>query len=163
MKPERLRADLRGDTSPFLRRRRTVIELSLFSMGAMGLMALYQTGVIRRVPEPRWRFLDSAKINGSTQAYSHFATPDAVLGLASYAATAVLAAMGPQDRSRRYPWMALAMAGKTIADAAVAGKLLADEAFKFKSLCLWCTLAAGATFAAAALSIPEARAAAKAL
>jgi uncharacterized membrane protein len=153
--------DLREGTEPFLRKRRAVVGLSLVSAGSMGLIALYQMGILKHLPDFGVRGFDSRKVNGSPQAYSYFETPDAALGLASYAATIVLAAAGPHDRARRRPWIPLAMAGKAAIDAAAAGKLTVDQWTKHRAFCAWCLIAAAATFAVLPLAIPEAREAAR--
>ncbi len=44
-------------------------------------------------------------------------------------------------------------------DALGAGKLTVDQWTKHRAFCLWCLLAAGATFASVPLVLPEARAA----
>lgn len=157
--PEELGRELRQGYTPFLKRRRGIIGLSLFSCGVLGAVALYQTGILKKLPEPRGRVFDAAKVNGSPQAYSLLATPDALLGLASYAVTAALAGMGPENRSRTHPWMALAMGLKLFADSVMAGKLTIDECRKFRAFSLWSLLAAAATWTALPLAFPEAKAA----
>jgi hypothetical protein len=157
--PAELGRDLRQGYTPFLKRRRGVIGLSLFSCGVLGAVALYQTGILKKLPEPRGRFFDSEKVNGSAQAYSLLATPDALLGLASYAVTATLAGMGPENRSRTHPWMVLAMGLKLFADSVMAGKLTLGEVKKFRTFSPWSLLAAAATWTALPLALPEAKAA----
>ncbi|HTW64464.1 MAG TPA: vitamin K epoxide reductase family protein [Bryobacteraceae bacterium] len=157
--PAELGRELRQSYTPFLKRRRGIIGLSLFSCGVLAAVALYQTGILKKLPEPRGRFFDAAKVNGSSQAYSLLATPDAFLGLASYAVTAVLAGMGPENRSRTHPWMALAMGLKLFADSLMAGKLTLDEVKNFRTFSIWSLLAAAATWTALPLALPEAKAA----
>jgi len=159
----RLSRELRTQTSPDLRRRRGIVGLSMLASATMGLIALYQTGLIKHLPEPPLPMLDADKVNGSPQAYERFATPDAILGLGSYAATMGLAAMGGADRLRTMPWVPLALAAKVAFDAANAAKLTADQWTKHRAFCLWCLLAASATFAMVPLAIPETIAAARAL
>jgi uncharacterized membrane protein len=137
-------------------RRRGIVALSILSVGAMGAIALYQTGILKRPPEPRWGVFDAAHVNGSKQAYSLLGTPDALLGLASYAMTALLAGAGGRDRMRRLPLIPVAMGLKTLADAAMAGKLAWDEKAKFKAYCLLCLLVSGATLVNVGLALPEA-------
>lgn len=161
MTAEQLSRDLREGKGKFLRRRRGVVGLSLISMGSMALVALYQMGILKRVPEPRLRGIDADKVNGSPQAYSLFKMPDAVLGIGSYAATMALASMGGEDRASEYPWIPLAMAAKAGLDALNAAKLTFDEATKYKAFCSWCLLATAATLATVPLVVPEARAAVK--
>ena len=92
-----------------------------------------------------------------------FGTPDALLGMASYAATACLAGMGGKNRWKHTPWIPLAMAGKTAVDTALAAKLTVDQWTKYRAFCIWCLMAAAATFATAPLALPEAKAAWKRL
>ena len=159
MRPEELSAQLRHGAGPHLARRRGVVGLSLAAAASMGLIALYQTGIVKHLPDPPLPYFDSDKVDASAEAYSYFATPDAVLGLASYSGTMVLAAMGGQDRATRRPWLPLALAVKVAIDALGAGKLTIDQWTKHRAFCLWCLLATGATFASVPLVVPEARAA----
>ncbi len=119
--------------------------------------ALYQLGVIDHLPEPPLPLLDADKVDASPEAYRYLSTPDGVLGLASYAATAVLASMGGPDRARTTPWLPLLAAAKTGADAAQAAKLTRDQWTEHRAFCSWCLLAAAATFATVPLVLPEAR------
>ncbi len=96
-------------------------------------------------------------MDASPEAYRYLSTPDGVLGLASYAATAVLASMGGPDRARTTPWLPLLAAAKTGADAAQAAKLTRDQWTEHRAFCSWCLLAAAATFATVPLVLPEAR------
>lgn len=157
--PEQLSADLREGASKFLTNRRGILGLSLFSAGVMGGIGLYQMGVFKKIPEPPLPRLNAEKVNGSAEAYSHLATPDALLGLTSYGITACLAGAGGQNRWKTHPWIALGMAAKTILDAAMAGKLSVDQWTKYRALCFWCLLTSGATLAVLPLALPEARAA----
>ena len=157
--PAELGRELRQGSSPFLRRRRGVLGLTLFSSLALAGVALYQTGILKRLPQPRWRGFDAEKVNGSAQAYSILAIPDGLLGLASYTLTACLAGAGPENRLQTAPWLPVVMGLKLLADAALVGKLTVDECRKFHAFSLWSLLAGGATFAALPLAIPEVKAA----
>ncbi len=125
----------------------------------MGLISLYQTGVIKSLPDPPLPYFDSEKVNAGAEAYSRLSMPDAPIGLGSYAATLGLAAMGGENRAEEKPWIALALAAKTLADALQAGKLTVDQWTKHRAFCAWCLIAAGCTFATVPLSFPETRAA----
>lgn len=157
MNPAQLSRALRHSNDPFLARRRRVIGLSLISIASMSVITLYQTGIIKHLPEPPG--FDADKVDASEEAYALFATPDAALGLVSYAATLALAAMGGPDRAWKQPWIPLALATKALLDAAQAGRLTVDQWTKHRAFCSYCLVAAGATFAALPLVIPEARAA----
>jgi uncharacterized membrane protein len=161
MKPEELSRQLREGTGKFLARRRGVVGASLVSIGSMALISLYQLGIIKHLPEPPLPRFDSDKVDAAPEAYSMLSMPDAPIGLGSYAATLALAAMGGEDRVRERPWIPLALAAKVLVDAAQAGKLSVDQWTKHRAFCFWCLIAAGATFTAVPLVLPEARAALK--
>jgi uncharacterized membrane protein len=128
-------------------------------------------GILKRVPEVHLPGEDADKINGSAQAYGILQTPDAVLAIGSYAATAALAAMGPPDQVNTLSWATLGMGVNTLpratlgmgvkalADAAFAIKLSIDQSTKYKAYCSWCVTSALATLAAVPLAWPETRAA----
>jgi hypothetical protein len=157
MRPERLSYELREERDGHLGHRRRIAALSLTAAGSMGVIALYQMGVIRRLPEPPLPDLNAEEVDSAPEAYEKLSMPDAALGLTSYAVTLSLAAAGGKDRSRDRPWLPLLLAGKLGLDAAQAAKLTRDQWTKHRAFCSWCLLAAGATFIAAPLAWPEAR------
>lgn len=157
MNPQQLSRELRQSTGGFLPQRRRVAGLALVSAASMGIISLYQLGVIKHLPEPPG--FNADKVDASPEAYAWLATPDAVLGLGSYAATLGLAAMGGADRARQQPLIPLALAAKALFDAAQAGRLTVDQWTKHRAFCSYCLVAAGATFAAVPFALPEARAA----
>ena len=109
-----LSRELRCGVDGFLAQRRAIVGLSLAAIGVMGLISLYQVGVVRHLPNPPLPGLDSDRVDASPEAYKRLATPDAVLGLGSFAMTMGLAEMGGKDRARRQPWIPLALGGKVI-------------------------------------------------
>lgn len=153
--PHELSVRLRNERSAIMRRRRWITGLSIFSSAIMGAIGLFQTGILKDIPELPLPHFDAKKVNGSAQAYEILHTPDALLGAMSYAGTACLAGASDPDRARTAPWIPIAMGAKLAADAVLAGKLTADQWTKYRSFCLWCLVSAGATFAAAALGIRE--------
>lgn len=161
--PAALSRQLREGAGSFLEERRGVVKGALVGAGAMGLIVLYQTGIIKHLPEPPLPFFDADTVDASEEAYGWLSTPDGAIGLANYGATVVLAAMGGQDRAQRSPWLPLLLAAKTGADAFQAAKLTKDQITKHGALCAWCLLAAGATFASFYRALPEARAALRTL
>ena len=163
MTPDRLGKELREGSGEFLSRRRVIVALSLANVASMGLIALYQMGIIAHVPEPPLPRFDADRVNGSADAYAILEMPDAILGLGSYAATMALAAMGPADRAQSRSWVPLALAVKTLFDAAQASRLTVNELTKQRTFCLWCLLTTGATLATVPLAVPEARAALRGL
>jgi uncharacterized membrane protein len=163
MKPAELSQQLRQDSGDFLEERCGIVALSLAAIGCMGLIVLYQMGIIKRLPEPDVPRLDADKVHASEEAYSYFETPDAAIGLGSYAVTLGSAAMGGKGRAKTQPWIPLTLVAKTIADAAQAAKLTYDQFAKHKAACMWCLIAAVATFVSLVLALPEAAAASKEL
>jgi hypothetical protein len=163
MKGEALSRELRTGSSPSLRRRRGVIGLSLVSAGSMALVTLYQTGLIKHLPEPPLPGFDADRVDASDEAYRLLSMPDGVLGLASYSATLALAAMDGPDRARERPWLPVLLLGKVGLDALAAGKLTVDQWKDHRAFCFWCLLAAASTFASLPLAVPEACEAARRL
>jgi hypothetical protein len=156
---EQLRHELRFGSDWTLRRRRTVAGLSLVTLSSLGLVALYQLGMLKRLPEPPLPGLDAAKVNGSLEAYRTLAAPDAVLGLGSYAVTLGLAAMGGQHRAKSRPWISLALAAKAAVDVMQAAKLTRSSWVHYRAFSLYSLTAAAATFVTLPLVLPEAAAA----
>lgn len=153
----RTSADLRDGDSRLLRLRRRTAALSLGASAAMGVVAAFQHGLLRHVPEPPLPFLDADRVDASPEAYTVLRTPDAALGLASYAVTLVLAGMGPGDRAQRRPILPLALAAKVLVDAASGLYLTAEQASKHRRFCSWCLAAAVASVATVPQVVPEAK------
>ncbi len=161
--PAQLSEQLRLGVSEHLTRRRQVAGLTLAAIGSLGVVALYQLGLVDHVPEPPFPGLDADTVDASAEAYAVLAMPDAVLGIASYAVTLGLAAMGGQERTTARSWLPVALALKVGFDALVAAKLTREQWTIHRAFCMWCLLAAGATFASVPLVVPEARAALRVL
>ena len=83
MKAATLSRALRHASDPFLARRRAIAALSLTAIGAMGLISLYQLGLIRHLPEPPLPYFDADKVDAAPEADQYLAMPDGVLGLGS--------------------------------------------------------------------------------
>ena len=156
---ERVSDDLRRGTGSFLEQRRWVAGLASLGSIALAVVGLYQFGLLRRVPEPSLPFLGADAVDASGEAYQQLKTPDAALGLLSAGVTLVLAGMGDRDRAHRQPWIPIALAAKTAADAGVGLYLLAEQVTKHRRVCSWCTVAALAQLATLPIALPEARAA----
>lgn len=159
MRAKDLSHELREGEGGFLTERRGIVALGLAAAASMGVIALYQIGILKHLPEPPIPGFDGDKVDASEEAYSHLQIGDAFIGLGSYAATMGLAAMGGKNRAQTQAWIPLVLLAKTGADAAQAAKLTVDQWTKHKAFCFWCLLAAAATFAALPLAVPEALAA----
>ncbi len=153
--PEELSQQLRHGSGEYMAQRRGIVSLSLVAIGSMGLITLYQMGVIKHLPEPPIPGLDADKVDASSEAYSRFSTPDGILGVGNYAITMGLAAMGGQERARNQPWIPLILAAKVGFDVSQAIRLFFDQKTKQRAFCSWCLLAAGTTLAIVPLTIPE--------
>ncbi len=146
--------DLRLSRDPSVRNRRRAAALTLVNAASLGVVALYQFGIIRKVPEPPLRFLDADRVDASAEAYAIGQTPDAALGILSAGLTLVLLGRGARSRS---PWIALATALKVVVDAGGALMLTAEQGTRHRRYCSWCLAAAAASVAAVPAVLPEAR------
>ena len=155
--------ELRHSTDDFVAHRRTAAALALVSMGSLAVVALYQLGIIKSLPEPPLPGLDAEKVNGSAEAYQLLHMPDAVLGLGSYAATLGLIAMGGADRAQTQPYLPLALAAKATLDTFQAATLTRKSWVNFRVFSLYSLVTVAATFLALPSVLPEALAAGRKL
>ena len=154
--PARLRRDLHDDGSPELNLRRGVVTSSLLGMASMAIVSLYQTGILRRLPDPPLESFDSDKVNASDTAYGYGA-PDGTITLAAHAVNLALAAAGTADRAREQPWLPILASGLAGAQAAVAAKYLFYQMPKVeRAWCGYCITDALTHLATFALTVPEA-------
>lgn len=156
--PGKLSEEIRLAQDALTRRRRRVVALSLTSAACMGVIALYQIGVTKHIPEPPLPMLDADEVDASEEAYERLSVGDAFIGFVSYGVTMLLAAAGGPRRHVTHPWLPRALAVKAAFDAAQAAKLTVDQWTKHRAFCSWCLTAAGATFAVIPAVIPELRA-----
>lgn len=159
----RLSEYLREGSDRFVNARRRVTGLYLGGSAAFGVVALYQMGLIKGVPEPPLPFLDADRVDASGEAYTTLRMPDAVLGLLSYAATLMLVTSGGKDRASTHPWLPIAAAAKVLFDVASGGVLTAEQAVKHRAFCSWCLGAAAASGLALPAVLPEAFSATRSL
>ncbi len=135
----------------------------LGASAAMGVVTAYQSGLLRRLPDPPLPGIDSNKVDASGEAYYYLHTPDAALALANYGVSMVLIGMGAADRAQTRPLIPLLSAAKLASDAVGAAYLTVEQLSKHRALCAWCLAATVASTAAMPAALPEARAAWKAL
>jgi len=158
--PTELSRYLREGSDPTLRRRRWVVGLSMVGVTAGQLVSLYQTGVIKHLPDPPGPF-DSNRVDASEYAYSRFSSPDGPLMVALYGLTALLAGAGGPERAERAPWLPITLALKTLYDTGTALELAREEWKENRAFCAYCQAATLASAASVALALPEALRAAR--
>ena len=154
--PTELSAYLRHGRDPELRRRRAVVGLSLLGAAMGQVVAAYQTGLLRRLPDPPGPF-DSDRVDASRYAYARARTPDGLMMVVSYGVTAWLAGAGGGARAERSPVLSLLAAGKVAADTVLAVELGREEWRENRALCAYCQVATVASAVSLALALPEAR------
>ena len=157
--PGQLSQELRHGSGDFLEHRRAAAMLTLLGMTSLATVALYQLGVSRRLPEPDLPALDAEKVNGSAEAYGLLKTPDALLGLGSYAATLGLIGMGGKERARTQPWIPLALLAKAGMDTMQAAVLTRKSWVNYRAFSLYSLITVLSTFLTLPLVLPEAGAA----
>jgi hypothetical protein len=145
----------------YLTLRRGIILTSFGAGLCMMAIGLYQTGIIRRLydlPLPRFK---SSRIAAVPPTYRPLGLPipDSLLGLVSYATTAALAGLGGPDRHQRSPGLVFLMAAKVAFDAVLGGVLFAIQWSWYRMFCMYCVTTSLLGFVAAALALPETRAA----
>lgn len=152
-------AALRLGHDPFVAARRRVAACALGAMASLGAVAAYQVGLLRHLPEPPGRWFDADRVDASGEAYQVLKTPDAALGLLSYAATLVLAGARAHRHPTTHRALSLALAGKVVADAAGGLWLAAEQRSRHRRFCSWCLAATALSVAAVPQVVPEVRAA----
>lgn len=155
MSPSRLSEELRHGQSSDLTRRRWIIGLSLPGVAAGQLVTMYETGIIRRLPNDRIGPIDSNKVNKSDYGYSRFGSPDAVPMIVNYGITAWLASAGGKNRAANHPTLPIALTAKAAVDLATTLKLGQEEWSENKKLCAYCQTATLASAVTLLLSLPE--------
>jgi uncharacterized membrane protein len=119
---------------------RLVIGSCCVALGTLVPVALYQSGILPRLPDPPLRVFDSQRITTSGAAHP-FGIPDGWLGLGSFGATLMLAIL-----ARRHPTAKKLLGAKLTLDASAAAFNATRQVVSFGKLCSWCTgtaLAAG--------------------
>lgn len=155
-RPNRLRRRIRTSHDPMMRRRRAIVGLSLLGIGAMTPVTLYQSGLLRHLPDPPWRGFHSDKVNGSATAFG-YGGPDAPLAIAAHAVNLMLATTGDPNRARHRPWLPVLAALLAGAQAAVAGRYLFYQMPKVdRAWCPYCITDAISHLSGFALTLPEA-------
>ena len=133
--------------------RRKVILLSALGLVDFSIISLYQTGVIKSLPDLPFEVFDSNKVNASEDAY-RFGAPDGPISAVAYAATMVLASAGGDEQTGRKPVLDVAV-GATVAGNAVGAIFyLHKMIFVQKKICLYCVTGAAINIASAIIIFP---------
>ncbi len=137
--------------------RRGIVLTSFVGGLSMMMIGLYQMGILRRLPDLPVRRLKSSEVAAVAPAYRPLGLPipDSLLGLISYAVTAALAGFGGPERWDRLPWVAPFMTAKVAGDAILAAVLFVIQWAWYRAFCMYCLIAAFASFAAVPLAVPE--------
>lgn len=155
MEPQQLSKELREGTSPDLERRRWIVGLSMLGGTMAQIVTLYQTGVLKELPDLPIPFADSDRVDASAYAYSRLNTPDGPLMMINYGVTAWLATTGGENRARENPLVPIAMGAKILIDSIAAAELAREEWSENKAFCEYCQVATLCSFASLALAAPE--------
>ncbi len=134
---DEVRDTLRYEKSKSLSRRRKIIVLAILGMIDFAIISLYQTGILRHLPDPPSDMFDSDFISGSEKAYK-FSVPDGVTGASSYTTILILAAMGGKRALSRSKFFDKLLFGVVTANAAKGLYHLYEMAFKENRVCLYC-------------------------
>lgn len=157
MSPQELQEAIQSSDAPEMQYRRAIVGVSLIGIGAMAIVSLLQTGIVKHLPDPPVRKpkFDSDKVNSSEEAYS-YGMPDAPLTIGAHAASIALAAAGPPDRYKKRPWLPVLATVLSLPQAAIAAKYLFYQMPKVdKAWCPYCVTDALMHFATVGLTIPE--------
>ena len=155
--PSQLSRELREDDTPELRARRTLFSLSLVGTVAAQIVALYQVGIVKRLPDLPFAPFNSNRVNASDYAYKRFQVPDAFLMLASYSTTALLAGMGGKERYKTQKWLPILTFAKVVLDVLTAIELGREEWKDNKALCAYCQGATVVSLISLWVAWPEAK------
>ncbi len=125
---------LTGETND-LNHRRKVIALSALGLVDFSIISLYQTGIIKRLPDIPHKLFDSNKVNAAPDAYM-MGAPDGPISAVVYAATMVLASAGGSENSGRKPVCDVLLGAAVAGNAAGAAFYLYNMIFKQKKICM---------------------------
>lgn len=153
MQAAAIRDELRTSHTDDMDKRRTILLLSALGLVDFSIISLYQTGVIKKLPDLPLAIFDSNKVNASKGAYQ-FGVPDGPVSATVYALTMVLASAGGSSRSGRKPVMDALLGAAVAGNAGGALYYLYDMVFKQKKVCLYCVTGAAINIASAAIAAP---------
>jgi uncharacterized membrane protein len=136
------------------RRRGWIMALAAVAAADAIVVALRQTGIIRRLPEPPGRIWDTNRVVTAPVAYA-MGVPDAPIAAVVYLSMIGFAARLGRRHARRRPWSALGLAAGATGAGAGAAFYLWDMLAREKVLCPYCLGTATASFTLLPLAMPE--------
>lgn len=89
----------------------------------MGVVSLFQSGLIRHLKDPPLKDFHSDKVNSSDTAYG-WGMPDAPISIVSHSVNMALATAGGDERAEKQPWIPLAATAAAALPAATSAKYL---------------------------------------
>lgn len=153
MKAMEIRNELREGVSDNLRRKRKIIALSALGLVDFSIISLYQTGVIKKLPDIPLPIFDSNKVNAANNAYI-LGVPDGPISATVYGLAMVLAAAGGSESTGRKPAFDVLLGAAIAGNAAGAVYYMYDMIFKQKKICLYCVTGALINIASAIIIAP---------
>lgn len=153
MKTKTVRQELLYSHNKDLNKRRKVLALAAFGVADYSFIALYQAGVIKKLPDLPFKAFDSNKVNAAPDAYM-LGAPDGAVSALIYAATMVLATWKGTKKSGRKPIHDVALGAAIAGNAAGAIYYMNNMLFKQKKLCIHCLVGALNNFAEAIIIAP---------
>ena len=154
LSPTAISKSLRTDNTEALRRKRKIVGLSALGLLDFSLISLYQSGVIKHLPDLPGNLFDSDYVNGSDEAYQ-LGAPDAPVSAMVYALNMVLATAGGTSKTGRHPAFDLLLGASLVANAGGAANYLINMITKQKKVCLYCVAGAAINFTALAVAWPD--------
>jgi uncharacterized membrane protein len=156
LSPSDLSQELREGESGDLTRRRRGIALSVVGAVIGGVVTLYQTGVVKRLPDILpGEIWDAEKVDASDYAYRHLQQPDAPMMMVTYGLTAMALAAGGKDRARQNPALPVVATLKAVGDFVTCLALARQEWAENRKLCSYCQVATAISGTTVALTLPE--------
>jgi|GEM_PF-457678 len=156
MDAKAIRRELRKGKSDSLDRRRRIALLSAIGAANMGVVSLFQLGVIRRLPDLPGEAFEANKVNASKSAYAA-GIPDGPVGMGLYALNVILAAAKGSHRTGRSPVYDLLLAGAVVGGAIGTAAYLYKLVSRQKKASPYSLAGAGLNLAMLPLALQEAR------
>lgn len=126
--------------SSSLSRRRAIIAISLLGIANASLMTLYQTGILKKLPDLPIKYFDANRVTSSKKAFE-FGMPDAPGANLLYSLIMTLAVYGGNRSLKRHYFIDQLMLGVVVVNASFAVQYFYNMLTKQKRVCLYCVAA----------------------